>query len=270
MSPMVLPDLDRVAGFAGFGLAMALAGWAWQDGDNSVRFPNFREHNEPACLRQKEAKTGKERQRKYRSSLRPNGDAKVTTGDEKRDGKVTARDGKVTESDGREEKRREENTPLPPKGVEGSPITDPGEAASIVLPEEGRWMPSDWPDLCGPARRIVVEYERLVKSAHRGQGKAVAAIVKILAHRVAEPLLIEAAARYARGCDQKDAPPKERKGAGAFYSEGDWQLWLTSSEQPKAAPPAPAPAPKLSAEDRAKVSEMIRKEREGRSDAEGR
>lgn len=98
MDPMTLEDLDDVAGFDGFGAALERVGWVRVDGPKSLRFPNFLEFNEPACLR-RPAKTSAERQRDYRL----------------RHPKQTS----VTESNGsndREEKRREEsNTPLTPQ-----------------------------------------------------------------------------------------------------------------------------------------------------------
>lgn len=108
MCPMTLCDLDDIAGFDGFGDAMSTVGWVREDDASTLRFPNFREYNEPACLR-RPAKTGAERQRKYRAKMA------VTKSDE---------------SDAREEKRREEkNTPPnPPAGGtsgEGKPKRKP-------------------------------------------------------------------------------------------------------------------------------------------------
>jgi hypothetical protein len=108
MAPMILEELDTIAGFSGFGHAMEVSGWVVTDGDNSLRFPNFLEFNEPACLR-KQAKTGAERAREFRARRR------------EQTGHIDARNETsrtVTKRNGREEKRREEskeeNTPIVP------------------------------------------------------------------------------------------------------------------------------------------------------------
>jgi hypothetical protein len=87
MSPLDLDDLDLIAGFRGFGLALKFVGWVIEIDDNSLVFPNFLEFNEPACLRVN-PKTNAERQREFRARR-----TSVTD---------------VTKSNGREEKRREE------------------------------------------------------------------------------------------------------------------------------------------------------------------
>lgn len=48
---MALTDLDALAGYEGFGGAMATAGLAVAHPDGCLIFPNFLEFNEPACLR---------------------------------------------------------------------------------------------------------------------------------------------------------------------------------------------------------------------------
>jgi hypothetical protein len=101
MSPMTLSDLDDIAGFSGFGDAMQTAGWVLQQDDNSLRFHNFLEFNEPACLRH-EPLTGAERAKLWRERKKAALAAK--------NGGVT----KVTKRNGREEKRR--YTPKSPKG----------------------------------------------------------------------------------------------------------------------------------------------------------
>jgi hypothetical protein len=105
MEPMSVIDVDKISLIDGFGEAMITVGWAKKGQRNSMRFPNFLEFNEPACLR-RPAKTNAERQRKFRS--------KTST---------------VTESNGsndREEKRRSIN-PLPPKGEGGKESSAFGE-----------------------------------------------------------------------------------------------------------------------------------------------
>lgn len=101
--PMTLSDLDRIAACPGYGESLFAVGWVVADGRNVLRFPNFLEFNEPACLRGP-AKTPAERQREFRKRK-----AKVLPDIQER---VTD----VTKSNGREEKRREEiNTPpIPP------------------------------------------------------------------------------------------------------------------------------------------------------------
>lgn len=69
MSPFSVFELDSIAGFAGFGDAMTAVGWVIRGDDNSLIFPNFREFNEPACLR-KPAESDAERQRRYRARKR--------------------------------------------------------------------------------------------------------------------------------------------------------------------------------------------------------
>lgn len=111
MRPMILADLDDIAGFTGFGEAFLAVGWVEAFGRNSLRFKNFLEFNEPACLRPK-AKTNAQRQHEWRSR-QTGGRATVT---------------RVTKRNEREEKRREENidttvvvsTPLPPKWPPGT------------------------------------------------------------------------------------------------------------------------------------------------------
>ncbi len=101
MQPMALMDLDRIAGFAGFGDAILEVGWVKERGRNSLVFPNFLEFNEPACCR-KPPKTNAERQRDFRAR-KP-----VST--------------PVTKSNGcndREEKRREEKKKDPPNPPAG-------------------------------------------------------------------------------------------------------------------------------------------------------
>jgi len=255
MNPMTVFDIDAVAGFIGFGGAMLSSGWAREASGNSLVFPNFLDWNEPVCVRRREPMSGAERVRRHRAKRAAEGDNDPVT-------PVTKRNA----CNDREEKRREENTnPQTPLGI-CKQITDPKEAAALVLAEEGRWMPADWPHLDGPARRIEGEYRRLVKTPHR-QGRAVAALVKILAHGVSEGLLMDAARRYGESLDRQDAAPVARQGAWTFFGEDGWRLWLQAPEPAAAPPPPPKPAPKLSAEERKAVAELMRKDREGRSDA---
>jgi uncharacterized phage protein (TIGR02220 family) len=87
-APMSLSNLDGIAGFTGFGYALEAVGWvSWDDDKDTLRFKNFLEFNEPACLRKIPALTNAERQARYREKHR-----------------VT----ESNESNAREEKRREE------------------------------------------------------------------------------------------------------------------------------------------------------------------
>jgi hypothetical protein len=88
--PMSLSDLDDVAGFSGFGEAMAVAGWVEEGDNDSLIFRNFLEYNDPAVLR-KPVLSNAERQRKFREKKRQ--EEAVT---------------KSNASNDREEKRREE------------------------------------------------------------------------------------------------------------------------------------------------------------------
>ena len=112
MSPFSIDDVDAIAGFPGFGDALESAGWLVRGEDhNSLVFPNFLEHNSPACLR-KAPLSNAERQRVFRERQK----AKNHAGKQR----VTNRN----ESNGREEKRREENTipPIVPQaGTESKP-----------------------------------------------------------------------------------------------------------------------------------------------------
>jgi hypothetical protein len=105
MTPMLLVDIDDIAGVSGFGNALFESGWVDVDEERKLlRFANFLEYNEPACLR-RQAMTDKERQRRYRGKRNV---AKQSSGE-----RVT----KVTKRNGREEKRREDNTtPIVPFG----------------------------------------------------------------------------------------------------------------------------------------------------------
>jgi hypothetical protein len=95
LEPMTVLELDRIAGVAGFGLAMEASGWVREERHNVLVFPNFLEFNEPACLRAK-PKTNAERQAEFRARKKSCSDVG--------NGCVT----KVTKSNAREEKRREE------------------------------------------------------------------------------------------------------------------------------------------------------------------
>lgn len=64
-SPMTVSDVDSIAGFEGFGSALESVGWLKRDEDKSLRFPNFLEFNEPACIRNRPM-TNAERQKNYR------------------------------------------------------------------------------------------------------------------------------------------------------------------------------------------------------------
>ncbi len=82
-------DLDSIAGYLGFGLAMEAAGWAVQRSPNCIVFPNFLEFNEPACLR-KQPRSGAERTADWRAKKQTvtpvtNGDARVTKSDDRRE-----------------------------------------------------------------------------------------------------------------------------------------------------------------------------------------
>lgn len=65
MFPFSIFELDAIAGFDGFGETMIDVGWVVNGKRNSLRFPNFLEFNEPACLR-KNPLSNAERQRLYR------------------------------------------------------------------------------------------------------------------------------------------------------------------------------------------------------------
>jgi len=87
---MGLSDLDEIAGFDGFGNALAVVDWVARDEDvDSLIFMNFLDHNEPACLR-KPAKSNAERQAKWRAENPPKKKAVTES----------------NESNAREEKRR--------------------------------------------------------------------------------------------------------------------------------------------------------------------
>jgi hypothetical protein len=61
---LAVDDLDVMSGVPGIGQAMVAAGWV-EKLDNSLRFPNFREHNTPESDRP-DPLTSAERSRKYR------------------------------------------------------------------------------------------------------------------------------------------------------------------------------------------------------------
>jgi len=259
MAPMSLDDLDGVAGFGGFGQAMLASGWVRHGERNSLVFPNFCEFNEPRCLRGGPAKSGKERQREYRA--RKKAEAAAAARDE------TLRT--VTNGDGRREEKRTINPPSPPPGGGGGEgITDPEKAAQVVV-AEGRFMPSDRSDLHPAALRVAREYGRLVGSDHR-QGHGVAAAVNLMAHGIAESVLLLAAQRYGEDCKRKDTPPGKRQGAGTFYGTGTWRLWLQAmpAEAPggpaKAPPPLPPPP---GPEEKAAALERLRKRKEGQCES---
>lgn len=67
--PMDITWIDDIAGFDGFGKAMESVGWVVERDDNALVFPNFCEHNSPACLRP-QAKSNAERQRLFRERQR--------------------------------------------------------------------------------------------------------------------------------------------------------------------------------------------------------
>jgi hypothetical protein len=97
-------DLDKIARFDGFGEAMREAGWVVCDDERILlRFPNFLEYNEPACLRKKPV-SARDRVAAFRERQRvQNRPSEPVTN--------------VTKCNDREEKRREEKkeeTPLPP------------------------------------------------------------------------------------------------------------------------------------------------------------
>ncbi len=92
---MYLEDMDEIAGFDGFGEALAVVGWVERDDQSdSLIFKNFLDHNEPACLRKKPM-TNAERQAKFRAEH----------SDEKQP--VT----KSNESNAREDKKRINTSP---------------------------------------------------------------------------------------------------------------------------------------------------------------
>jgi len=62
---MILPDLSTIAGFDGFAEAMIETGWVL-DESKLLRFPNFLEWNQPACLRREPPLSGAERQQRFR------------------------------------------------------------------------------------------------------------------------------------------------------------------------------------------------------------
>lgn len=121
MSPMNLPDLDRIAGFSDFGAALESVGWVRVDDANTLIFPHFLEFNEPACLRHTPL-TNAERQRNLRA--RRKGLSTTSTPP------VT----RVTKSNGREEKRREDTIPSVPNGTEGATAA-PARAARPIRKE---------------------------------------------------------------------------------------------------------------------------------------
>src|SRR6202022_913251 len=65
MKPFTLDEVDRVAGIRGFGSAMEEVGWVEKADDKSLRFKNFREHNDPS-KGEAEPKTAAERQKAFR------------------------------------------------------------------------------------------------------------------------------------------------------------------------------------------------------------
>lgn len=103
MTPMGLGDIDDITGVVGFGAAMEKVGWVEEsDDDNTLIFPGFINHNEPASMRKKPLSNA-ERQRRYRAKKKAD---QARTKPPKR---------AVTESNGsndREEKRRVSNIPI--------------------------------------------------------------------------------------------------------------------------------------------------------------
>lgn len=99
-------------------------------------------------------------------------------------------------------------------------------------------MPSDLPHLQGPAQKIVDRWRELSGSAN-AQGRALAAVVKLLAHRIAPDLLLAAARHYGRHCEKIQTPPIKRVGALTFYGQDEWRGWLVAAAEP--APPQCGP-----------------------------
>lgn len=111
-------------------------------------------------------------------------------------------------------------------------ITDPAEARAVVLATEGRWMPCDHSHLQKPAQAIIDRWRELSGSANV-QGRALAAVVKLLAHRIAPELLLAAAKNYGDDCNKNNTA--KRLGALSFYGEDEWRAWLAApaAEQPR-------------------------------------
>ncbi len=119
-----LGGIDLMCGAPHFGEAMDLVGWAKDNDDNSgVILPNFMEWN--SLAEKQPAKTGAERARDYRARSKNNSN-------ENRHDNVTKNRDESNESNAREEKSREEETPLPPKGAKTQKF-DPAEAE---IPEQ--------------------------------------------------------------------------------------------------------------------------------------
>lgn len=162
-------------------------------------------------------------------------------------------------------KNQENPLPLPAKT-----ITDPKEAAAVVIAEDGRWLPCDHPHLQAPAQGIVDQYRGLSGSQNI-QARALGAVVKLLAHRIAPELLLAAAKNYGAHCDKNDVPPLRRVGALTFYGQGEWRGWLVTplAAPPRPAAPAPALPPPLDDAARQAAAERIRKRNERRGDDAG-
>lgn len=77
-----LSDIDDMVGIPGFGAAMEAVGWAIYDQkSNTVTLPNFGEYNTSSNERSAAAKTGAERQKKYRLRLREQEQPELVTKD---------------------------------------------------------------------------------------------------------------------------------------------------------------------------------------------
>lgn len=258
--------IDSIAGVPGFGSAMKFVGWAKEeegdDGIISVCLPNFFVDNVPREDRPRTKHA--EAQARYRARK------KEKKGDDDSGSDITRDHGVTSRSDTEQsiEEKRIQIPPTPPsggtRGVEE--ITDPEKAASLVVGER-EWKPCDRPDLDPEARRVVREYERLVKSSHR-QAHGIAAALNLLAHGIAGDLLIEAAKRYGADCDKNDTGHKVRSGAGTFYGKDGWRLWLAGPVAAPASPAKAAPAlpPPTGPEEKAAALERQRKRREGMDD----
>lgn len=152
-----LLDLDSIAGFPGFGGAMAAVGWVRQEDCKGLVFPNFLEFNEPACLRAS-ALTGAQRQARHRerkrAELMGNG-VRVT---------------KSNASNGREEKRREElgdespKTPLARSCEDAASVPEGGEPGRRNQPTKNDAVAMTFP-VVGTERGVAVHEWRLTAAA---------------------------------------------------------------------------------------------------------
>lgn len=136
-APMGVSDLDDIAGFSGFGQALAAVGWVDHDeAAEALIFRNFMEFNEPAVLRSRQTKTNAERQAAFRARK-----------------KAQAGSNESNESNAREEKIREEEVTVVNDSVTPSSVAPPTAAnppgqgaASSKRATTGRGsrLPAEW------------------------------------------------------------------------------------------------------------------------------